>query len=68
MVNKYERESKKWFKESGSYYNTKYQSRCDKCRKLFVVTAQEDDSPEYYTHIAIDCDCGGKAYFELPVN
>jgi len=67
-MNAYEKRSKKWFGESEFYYNTRYESRCWKCKKLFALFTQEDDNPEYYTHIAIECDCGGRAYFELPVN
>lgn len=41
---------------------------CETCAATYTVYTQEDDSPEYYTWVYMQCDCGDYVVFELPVN
>ncbi len=52
----------------GGEYAQTYTSKCSKCGKVFEVSTQDDDRPEYYTDIYIRCDCGNSVEFILPVN
>jgi len=67
-LNKQEREAKKWFLELEGHHSHEYKSRCEKCGKPYILLTQEDDYSEYKTPVAVKCDCGGRAYFSLPVN
>ncbi len=45
-----------------------YSEDC-KCGNKFQVYAQEDNDPEYYTDVWVECDqCNGLVHFSLPVN
>jgi hypothetical protein len=50
-----------------NYLQTEYQRSC-KCGKVHSIVTQEDNGPEYYTHIYILCECGEYVKFKLPVN
>lgn len=48
-----------------------YEGHCDQCGKLYIIHAQEDKEPEYYTDIYLKCGyCSDDNYihFHLPVN
>lgn len=68
MATKYEKKSREAFEYPIHSDRTKYKSRCVKCGRKFTLLTQEDDCPEYYTNVAVVCECGGIAYFQLPVN
>jgi hypothetical protein len=59
---------KQVFELMPEYHNHRFLSKCDRCGKPVILYTQVDDSPEYYTYIAVACKCGGRAYFALPVN
>ena len=44
-----------------------YRETCG-CGKVFEVSTQADNEPEYYTDVFIRCDCGKSVKFKLPVN
>lgn len=56
------------FDEIPKWRQTIYQKRCEKCDYTMNVSTQRDDSPEYYTDVYIQCDCGNWVKFDLPVN
>jgi hypothetical protein len=45
-----------------------YKIKCDVCSLITTVLTQEDDRPEYQTHVYVRCTCGNYLEFELPVN
>lgn len=53
--------------EEISKWNDEYIEKCI-CGKSLKVFTQEDDRPEYHTHIYIPCECGEYIQFILPVN
>ncbi len=52
----------------GSEFAQTYTNVCAKCGKVFELSTQQDDMPEYYTRIYIRCECGDSVKFVLPVN
>lgn len=63
---------KDWNKEekwiSDYDYKQEYKSLCTNCNKEHKLRTQEDNYPEYYTYIFIECNCGDYVHFRLPVN
>lgn len=45
-----------------------YKETCENCGKITSVWTQQDDSPEYVTHVFLKCQCGDYIKFILPVN
>lgn len=54
--------------KNNNLYGCKYIEKCCCCEKLITIFTQEDDNPEYYTNVYVECDCGQKVEFTLPVN
>ncbi len=48
-------------------WNHKYKEPCD-CGRINTLYTQEDDKPEYYTDVYLECICGNFIHFRLPVN
>lgn len=61
------REPSKFVKDDWAYEED-YTYACKKCKKQFRFKTQTDDNPEYYTDIAILCDCGEWLPCVFPVN
>lgn len=57
-----------WERSHRAYNSFQYESECDQCEKSIFVETQKDNNPEYYADVYVNCDCGGFAKFELPVN
>lgn len=49
-------------------FRVEYSKECDICTMKMIVLGQKDNSPEYYSEIAIQCHCGNWLEFEIPVN
>jgi len=50
------------------YSRIVYQKKC-KCGQEILVTSQEDNNPEYYTEVGIQCPkCKQLVMLDLPVN
>lgn len=45
-----------------------YTEKCTKCDRVQSVRTQEDNCPEYYTGVFVECPCGEWVKFSLPVN
>lgn len=45
-----------------------YKKKCKTCGSNILVLTQQDDDPEYYTTIYVQCECGEFIHFDLPVN
>lgn len=55
-----------WDKWYGSFL---YERKCSSCEQSIKVKTQEDDCPEYYIDIFIECpNCKNDVQFTLPVN
>lgn len=50
------------------YDNNEYKKICEGCGKSHSMWTQSDNNPEYYTDVALRCDCGHYVMFNLPVN
>jgi hypothetical protein len=50
------------------YRSCEYEKACDNCNTVHKLQTQQDNFPEYYTDIFIECKCGNLVHFELPVN
>lgn len=46
----------------------KYEQKCDNCDHALTVRTQQDNYPEYYTDVYIQCSCDHWVKFTLPVN
>ena len=55
-------------KQLDDYDNHEYKKTCDGCGKEHSVFTQAENCPEYYTDVALQCDCGEYVMFNLPVN
>ncbi len=44
-----------------------YENTCE-CGKTYFILAQQDNDPEYYAEIYVECDCGQYVDFDIPVN
>lgn len=55
-------------KQLDDYDNNEYKETCDGCGKEHSVFTQADNGCEYYTDVALQCDCGEYVMFNLPVN
>jgi len=54
--------------ESANFYGHPYKARCKNCGKEHTLFTQEDNKPEYYTEVFVECSCGNRVLFQLPVN
>lgn len=60
-------EQRKLWKESCNGFV--YEKKCETCDKVSRCYTQEDQHPEYYTDVVIECgQCQSKVWFSLPVN
>lgn len=63
-----DRRKKMNFEEIPEFTRHEYIKKCECCGLKQKILTQEDDRPEYYTEIYLQCQCGVYIEFELPVN
>ncbi len=60
--------SLEFFDDIPKWYRIPYKETCSGCDKIYTIYTQDDDEPEYYTNIYLECSCGHYVDFSLPVN